>query len=164
MSGKLTATTTLAKMGGLPTIVGSGRASIDNGQLMQLPVLNMLALIPQMDALRDLKFSECVVEYSISNNVMETPVIRITSPELQITGSGSLTFEDNNLHHTLTITFAKDAVGSVPKEVLGLFTANSNGSLSLTFPVTGPFNSPKTNIAKQLGQQLIKNGLQKLFQ
>ncbi len=163
MSGKLTATTTLTGTGGLPTIVGNGHAQINGGQLMQLPVLNMLALILQMDALRDLKFSECVVEYSISNNVMETPVIRITSPELQITGSGSLTFEDNNLHHTLTITFAKDAVGSVPKEVLGLFTEDSNGSLSLTFPVTGPFNSPKTNIAKRLGQQLIKNGLQQLF-
>lgn len=164
MSGVLASTTTLTGAGGLPTIIGSGRASIDNGQLMQLPVLNVLATVLQMDALRDLKFSECVVEYSISNNVMETPVIRITSPELQITGSGSLTFEDNNLHHSLTITFAKDAVGSVPKEVLGLFTEDSNGSLSLTFPVTGPLNSPKTNIAKRLGQQLIKNGLQKLFQ
>ncbi len=163
MSGKLTATTTLAGTGGLPTIIGNGRVQINGGQLMQLPVLNMLALVLQMDALHDLKFSECVVEYSISNNVMETPVIRITSPELQITGSGSLTFEDNNLHHTLTITFAKDAVGSVPKEVLGLFTEHSNGSLSLTFPVTGPFNSPKTNIAKRLGQQLIKNGLQQIF-
>ena len=131
---------------------------------MQLPVLNMLALILQMDALRDLKFSECVVEYSISNNVMETPVIRIISPELQITGSGSLTFEDNNLHHNLTITFAKDAVGAVSKEVLGLFTENSNGTLSLTFPVTGPFNSPKTNIAKRLGKQLLQNTLQDLFE
>ena len=131
---------------------------------MQLPVLNLLATVLQMDALRDLKFSECVVEYSISNNVMETPVIRLSSPSLQITGSGSITLADNKLNHNMTITFANGAIGSIPKEIVGLFTENSNGSLSLSFKVTGPFNSPKTDIAKRLGQQLIKNGLQQLFQ
>ena len=58
MSGKLMATTTLAGTGGLPTIVGNGRAQIDSGQFMEIPILNLLATLLQMDALRNLKFSE----------------------------------------------------------------------------------------------------------
>jgi len=88
------------RRGGLPTIVGNGRMEIDGGQLTQIPILNLLATLLQMDALRNLKFSECVMEYSISNNVMQTPVIRIISPELQITGKGSVSLATI---HSITI-------------------------------------------------------------
>ncbi|HXI84439.1 MAG TPA: AsmA-like C-terminal region-containing protein [Verrucomicrobiae bacterium] len=167
MSGKLTATTALTGTGGLPTIVGNGRAEIDGGQLMEIPILNLLAGLLQMDALHDLKFSECVLEFSISNNVMQTPVIRLTSPQVQITGKGSVALADYSLNHDLTITFAKGALGTAPKEILGLFTEQANGSLALSFHVSGPYSSPKTDltqrIAQGLGQQLIEKGLQKLF-
>jgi len=89
---------------------------IDGGQLTQIPILNLLATLLQMDALRNLKFSECVMEYSISNNVMQTPVIRIISPELQITGKGSVSLADYSLNHNLTITFAKGALGAAQKK------------------------------------------------
>ncbi len=167
MSGKLTAATALAGTGGLPTIVGNGRTEIDGGQLMEIPILNLLATLLQMDALHDLKFSECVLEFSISNNVMQTPVIRLTSPQVQITGKGSVSLTDYSLNHKLTITFARGALGTVPKEILGLFTEQADGSLSLSFTVTGPYNSPKTDlsqrIAQGVGQQLIEKGLRKLF-
>jgi uncharacterized protein involved in outer membrane biogenesis len=163
MSGKLKATTTLAGTGGLPTIVGNGHAQIDGGQLMEIPILNLLATVLQMDALHNLKFSECILEFSISNNVMETPVIRLISPGLQITGKGSVSLADNSLNHNMTMTFAKGGLGSAPKEIMGLFTEETDGSLSLSFKVWGPFNAPKTDIPKRLGQQLIKNGLQQIF-
>jgi uncharacterized protein involved in outer membrane biogenesis len=159
MSGKLTATTTLAGTGGLPTIIGSGRAQIDGGQLMEIPVLNLLATVLQMDALHNLKFSECVLEFSISNNVMQTPVIRLTSPQLQITGKGSVALADNSLNHDVTITFAKGAIGTIPNAIVGLFTEQADGSEALSFKVWGPFTSPKTDlttrIAKGAVQQLL---------
>ena len=168
MSGKLVATTTLAGTGGLPTIIGNGRAEIDGGQLMEIPILNLLATLLQMDALHDLKFSECVLEFSISNNVMQTPVIRLTSPQLQITGKGSVALANNMLNHDLTITFAKGALGAIPKEILGLFTEQADGSLALSFHVSGTFNSPKTDlttrIAQGLFQQLIEKGAGKSLQ
>ena len=167
MSGKLTAATALAGTGGLPTIVGNGRAEIDGGQLMEIPILNLLATLLQMDALHDLKFSECVLEFSISNNVMQTPVIRLTSPQVQIIGKGFVALADYSLNHDLTITFAKGTLDRVPKEILNLFTEQSDGSLALSFHVSGPYNSPKTDltarIAQGVGQQLIEKGLRKLF-
>jgi hypothetical protein len=168
MSGKLVATTTLAGTGGLPTIVGNGRVQIDGGQLMEIPILNLLATLLQMDALHDLKFSECVMEFSISNNVMQTPVIRLISPQLQITGKGSVALANNALNHDLTITFAKGALGTIPKEIVSLFTEQADGSLALSFHVSGTFNSPKTDlttrIAQGLFQQLIEKGAGKSLQ
>jgi hypothetical protein len=168
MSGKLVATTTLAGTGGMPTIIGNGRAEIDGGQLMEIPILNLLATLLQMDALHDLKFGECVLEFSISNNVMQTPVIRLTSPQLQITGKGSVALANNTLNHDLTITFAKGALGTIPKEIVSLFTEQADGSLALSFHVSGTFNSPKTDlttrIAQGLFQQLIEKGAGKSLQ
>jgi uncharacterized protein involved in outer membrane biogenesis len=162
MSGKLTATTTLAGTGGLPTIVGSGHAQIDGGQLMEIPILNVLATILQMDALRNLKFSECVLEFSISNNVMQTPVIRLTSPQLQITGKGSVSLADNTLKHDVTITFAKGAIGTIPNTIVGLFTEQTDGSEALSFKVWGPFSSPKTDLPARLAQGAVKQLLDKV--
>jgi len=162
MSGKLMATTTLAGTGGLPTIVGNGRMEIDGGQLTQIPILNLLATILQMDALRNLKFSECVMEYSISNNVMQTPVIRIISPELQITGKGSVSLADYSLNHNLTITFAKGAIGAAPKEILGFFTEQTDGSMSLSFKVSGPYNSPKTDLTARIAKGVVQQLLEKV--
>jgi uncharacterized protein YhdP len=120
-----------------------------------------------MDALHDLKFSECVVEFSISNNVMQTPVIRLTSPQIQITGKGSVALANNSLNHNLTITFAKGALGTIPKEIIGLFTEQADGSLALSFHVSGPYKSPKTDltarIAQGVVQQLFEKGAGKLF-
>jgi uncharacterized protein involved in outer membrane biogenesis len=162
MSGKLVATTTLAGTGGLPTIVGNGRAQIDGGQLMEVPILNVLAMVLQMDALRNLKFSECVMEFSISNNVMQTPVIRLTSPQLQITGKGSVSLADNSLKHNVTITFAKGAIGAIPNAIVGLFTEQADGSQALSFKVWGPFNSPKTDLPTRIARGAVKQLLDKI--
>jgi uncharacterized protein involved in outer membrane biogenesis len=160
MSGKLTATTALTGTGGLPTIVGSGRAQIDGGQLMQVPLLDLLATVLQIDILHDLKFSECVVEFSISNNVMQTPVIRLTSPEIQITGKGSVSLDDHSLKHNLTLAFAKGTLDRYPSEIRDVFTEQPDGSRTLDFKVTGTYDRPKTDLVKRLlkgvGQQLLQ--------
>jgi uncharacterized protein involved in outer membrane biogenesis len=162
MSGKLTATTTLAGTGGLPTIVGNGRAQIDGGELADIPILNVLALVLQMDALRNLKFSECLLEFSISNNVMQTPVIRLTSPEIQITAKGSVSLADNSLNHEVTITFAKGAIGSIPNTIVGLFIEQNDGSEALSFKVWGPFNSPKTDLTTRIAKGAVQQLLDKV--
>jgi len=167
LSGTLQATVAVKGAGGLPTITGNGRAEIDNGQLMEIPLLNLLATLLQIDALHDLKFSECVLEFSISNNVMQTPVIRLTSPQIQITGKGSVSLDNHSLRHDMTLTFAKGALDRTPDEIRGLFAEQPDGSLALDFKVTGTYDSPKTDLTKRImksvGQQLLEKGLQKLL-
>jgi uncharacterized protein involved in outer membrane biogenesis len=164
ISGTLNVFTTMEGTGGVSTIIGSGRVAIDNGKVMQIPLLNTLATVLQIDALRDLTFSQCLVEFSISNNVMQTPVIRLISPQIQITGKGSVALDTYQLNHNMTITFAKGAFdNSLLPQIRGLFTEQQDGSLSLDFKVTGPYNSPRTDLVKRMGSQILKNGLNQLF-
>lgn len=167
LSGTLKANVAMTGTGGLPTIIGNGRAEIDDGKLMEIPLLNLLATLLQIDALRDLKFSECVLEFSISNNVMQTPVIRLTSPQIQITGKGSVSLDDHSLNHDMRLTFAKGALDRTPTEIRNLFTEQPDGSLALDFKVTGTYDSPKTDLTKRIvkgvGQQLLEKGLKQLL-
>ena len=160
LSGTLKATVAVKGTGGLPTISGNGRAEIDNGQMMEIPLLNTLATVLQIDVLRDLKFSECVLEFSISNNVMQTPVIRLTSPEIQITGKGSVSLDDHSLHDNMTLTFTKGVLDRYPDEIRNVFTEQTDGSRALDFKVMGTYDRPKTDLGKRIltgvGQQLLQ--------
>ena len=168
LNGKLELTTSLKGTGGLATMAGNGRAEIKNGRLMTIPVMNLLATLLQVPELRELQFSECVLEYSITNNTLQTPVIRVTSPQIQISGKGVVSLEDYSLNHDLTITFAKGTLDRTPKEVQNLFTERQDGSLALDFRVWGPYDSPKTDlqdrILKGVGKQLLNKGLQEGLQ
>jgi AsmA protein len=164
ISGKLNVATSLAGTGGVPTIVGNGRVEIDNGQLTETPILSLLAGILQLDALRNLSFDRCLLEYSISNNVMQTPVFRLTSPQVQITGKGFVSLDKYTLHHNMRLTLAKGALdGALLPGIRELFAEQPDGSLTRDFKVWGPYNSPKTDLTKRIGQQLLQNGLQQLF-
>lgn len=166
-SGKLQLSTALTGTGGLATMAGNGKAEITGGQLVNIPVLNLLATLLQISALQNLKFDECRLEYTIANNVMETPVISLKSPQVQITGKGSVALEDYSLNHTLTLTLAKGTLDSVPKEVRSIFTQRDDGSLALEFKVWGPYDAPKTDLEKRVltgaADQLLQKGLQKLL-
>ncbi len=168
LNGKLQLTTSLKGTGGLATMAGNGRAEIKNGKLMTIPLMNLLATLLQVPELRELQFSECVLEYSITNNTMQTPVIRVTSPQIQISGKGVVSLEDYSLNHDLTIAFTKGTLDRTPKEVQNLFTARQDGSLALDFRVWGPYDSPKTDlqdrILKGVGKQLLDRGLQEGLQ
>ena len=163
VSGKLNITTSLTGMGGVPPIVGSGRVQIANGQLMEIPLLNVLATLLQVSALSDLSFDQCLLEYSISNNVMQTPVIRVASPHVQITGSGAVALDKYTLNHQMRMTFPKGTFDAALPGIRDLFTEQPDGSLTLDFKVTGPYNSPKTDITKRIGKQLLQKGLEQLF-
>ena len=167
LNGKLQATAALAGTGGLPTIIGNGRAEIVGGELKGVPALELVGALLQVPELSDLRFEQCVLEFSLSNNVMQTPVVKLTSPKVQITGKGSVALADYSLNHDLTLALAKDVMANVPKEVRAIFTERSDGFLTLDFRVWGPYDKPKTDLTKRLvkgvADQFLKQGIQKLF-
>jgi uncharacterized protein involved in outer membrane biogenesis len=166
-TGKLQLNTALTGTGGLETIHGSGKAEITGGQLVDIPLLNLLGTLLQVSALQNLKFDECVMEYTIADNVMQTPVIRLKSPQVLITGAGSVALADYSLNHTLTLALAKGALDKAPKEVRQLFTERPDGFLAIEFKVWGPYDKPKTDLDKRIlkgvGEQLLDKGLKQLL-
>ena len=167
INGKLQGTTTVEGTGGLPTIAGKGRFEITNGRLMQLPLQGVLATLLQVAELREIKFDECVLEYTLANSVMQTPVIKLSSAGIQVTGKGSVSLTNYALNHDLTLALSKTLLAKVPKEVQSAFKDRGDGFLTVDFHVSGPYDSPKTNLAqgmlKNAVQQQIQQRLFKLF-
>jgi uncharacterized protein involved in outer membrane biogenesis len=165
--GKLKANAKLTGTGGLPTIAGNGRAEIAGGQLVGLPALSLVASLLQIKALERVRFDEAVMEFAIAENMMQTPVIRVRAPDLQLDGRGSVSLADYSLNHTLTLALSQSALAGAPKEVRGIFKERADGFFTLDFKVWGPYDSPKTDLKDRLvkgaTQQLLEKGLQKLF-
>jgi uncharacterized protein involved in outer membrane biogenesis len=166
-SGKLQLNTALSGTGGLETIIGDGKAEITGGQLVGVPVLTLVGALLQVPVLQNLKFDECRLEYTISNNVMQTPLISLKSPQAQISGAGRVALEDYSLNHTLTLALAKEALERAPKEIRQLFTERADGFVTMEFKVWGPYDKPKTDLDKRLlkgvGEQLLEKGLKQLM-
>ena len=164
LNGKLQLTTSLKGTGGLATMAGNGRAEIKNGRLTTIPILSLLATLLQVPELREIQFTQCLLEFSITNNTLQTPVIRLVGPEVQVDGKGVVSLEDNSLNHDFTMTFSKELLDRFPTPVHNLLAVRPDGSLALEFRVWGPYDSPKTDLQQRLlkgvGQQLIDKGLQ----
>jgi hypothetical protein len=167
VGGKLQAKAKIAGTGGLPTIAGAGKLQIVGGKLGQLPLQELIAMLLQVPELREIAFDQCVMEFSLTNNVMFTPVIRVSSSQVQITGSGQVALEDYSLNHTFTLALAKEFLARVPKEIRANFTERPDGFLAIEFRVWGPYDSPKTDLQTRLmrgvGEQLLEKGLKQLL-
>ncbi len=167
LDGKLQLTCALTGTSGLPTITGNGRAEITGGQLVNVPTLSLLATLLQIPELRNLKFDQCLLEFTIANNQMQTTVIKLISPEVQITGSGTVSLADYSLDHKFTLALAPGLLAHVPAQVRNVFTDRGDGFLTLDFKVTGPYNAPQTDLKDRLvkgaANQFLQEGLKKLF-
>ena len=160
ITGKLQGTTAVEGTGGLPTMTGKGRFEITDGKLMQIPLLGLLATLLQVPELNEIKFNECVLEYTLANSIMETPVIKLSSSGIQITGKGSVSLVDNTLNHDLTLALSKTLLAKVPKEVQSAFKDRGDGFLTVDFHVSGPYDSPKTDLAQGLLKNAAKDQIQ----
>ncbi|MDA2933385.1 AsmA-like C-terminal region-containing protein [Acidobacteria bacterium AH-259-D05] len=166
MNGKLQASVQVEGRGGVSTMVGKGRASVVGGKLAQLPAQDLLATLLQVASLREIEFDECLVEFILADNILETPVIRLISPLVQVTGKGSISLEQNTLDHDMTLALSKEVLPVLPAPLLGAFNQRVDGFYSLDFRLWGPFNSPKMDIQQRLvkgaAQELLEKGLEGL--
>jgi uncharacterized protein involved in outer membrane biogenesis len=158
-SGKLHLNASVTGKGGMETIVGTGSADVANGVLLEMPLQDIVAALLQVPELREIKFDECRMEFSISNNVMQTPVIKLSSPRVRVTGSGSVSLADYTLNHRLTLLLSKETLARAPKEIVEVFEEQPDGFYAIHFKVTCPYDSPKTD----LGQRLLKGGVRQLL-
>jgi uncharacterized protein involved in outer membrane biogenesis len=162
-SGKLQVNTALTGTGGLATMAGSGKIEITGGQLVDMPLLNLIATLVQVPVLKDLRFDECRVEYTLADNVLETPVVSVKSPQVQITGKGSVSLEDYTLNHDLTLALAKGTLDNVPDAVRRAFVQRADGWYTIDFRVWGPYDSPKEDLGKRLAKGIGQNLLQQFL-
>jgi hypothetical protein len=161
------ATAVLEGTGGLPTIKGNGRVEIVGGKLGGIPLQQLLAAVLVMPELREIAFDECLIEFTMGDNKMPTPVIKLTSSRIKVTGQGVVSIEDFSLNHDLTLAVSRDMVSRLPNEIRAAFVEQPDGFLVLNFRVWGPYDAPKTDIAEKIARgaagKLLEKGLEKLF-
>jgi uncharacterized protein involved in outer membrane biogenesis len=162
-SGKLQVNTVLTGTGGLSTMASNGKVEITGGQFVGVPVLNLIGTVLQIPSLRDLKFEQCQVEYTLTNNVLQTPVVIVKASQVQITGKGSVSLEDYSLNHTLTLALAKDTLAVAPDFVRKAFVQRADGWYTIDFRVWGPYDSPKEDLTKRLATGIGQNLLQQFI-
>lgn len=167
LTGKLQATTDLAGVGGdTDKLKGNGSAHVNNGTLSGIPLLQTIGTLLRISELDRLQFEEISLEYTMDSGVIETPVIKLISKDIQITGNGRTDF-DFNLNHNLTLALSPAIMEKMPKEIADVLARREDGFRTLTFTVTGPYDSPKTNIPEQLAKgaagSLIEKGLKELL-
>jgi uncharacterized protein involved in outer membrane biogenesis len=157
--GKLQLQAAVTGGSGLESLVGTGRVEVANGTLGRLPLQELVAELLQLPELREIKFDECRVEFAVSNNVVETPVIRLMSPLVRVTGAGTVSLADYTLNHKMRLMLAKEVIARMPQEMAALFEEQTDGFYGVNFKVWGPADKPKTD----LGRNLLKGGVKQLL-
>jgi uncharacterized protein involved in outer membrane biogenesis len=167
LTGKLKVTTDLAGVGGdTAKMKGKGNAHIEQGTLAGVPLLQTIGALLSITNLYRVQFDEMTVEYTMDNGVIDTPVIKLLSKDVQLTGKGKTDF-DFNLNHEFTLALSPALMDRTPKEVANEFAKREDGFRTVTFNVTGPYDNPKTDLTERLlkgaAGSLIDKGLQELL-
>lgn len=161
--GKLQLSAALAGGSGLESMVGTGRAEVVEGTLSRLPLQELIATVLMVPELSEIKFQECRLEFSVSNNVLQTPVIHMNAPGMEVTGKGSMTMTDFALNHDFTLALSTNLLARVPAELRSTFADRGDGFVAIDFRVWGPYSKPKTDLTKRVVKGAAKEFLKKLF-
>jgi uncharacterized protein involved in outer membrane biogenesis len=167
LTGKFRATTDISGVGGdTDKLKGKGTAHVDNGTLAGIPLLQTIGALLRISEFDRIQFDEITLDFNMDNGVIETPVIKLLSKDIQITGNGKTDF-DFNLDHQLTLALSPTITDKIPKEIVKVLAKREDGFCTLTFTVKGPYDHPKTNIPEQLAKgaagSLIEKGLNQLL-
>jgi len=166
IKGRLQASVRVEGRGGLSSMVGQGQASVVGGRVSKLPAQELIASLLQAPSLREIEFEECVVEFTLAGNILETPVIRFLSPLVQVTGKGSVSLEQNTLDHDMMLALSQEVLSQLPAPLLRAFKLREDGFYTLEFRLWGPVHSPQTDIQQRItrgaAEGLLEKGLEGL--
>ena len=167
MSGRLQGRARLEGAGGLATLVGQGHVEIQGGQVVDVPILQTIALLLQLPSLINLKLDECSVDWTLAQEVLRTPTLRLLSRDVRITGAGAVSLASGTVDHELTLALPKPVVARAGRDVRRAFTEQPDGWMTLDFRVWGPYDTPRTDLSDRLfrttAEGFLRKGLKQLF-
>ncbi len=170
--GRLNASASVEGSGGVETLKGHGRASIDGCQVEQSKLFALMASALRLPELLNPDLSECRVEFTLGGGRVMTPVVRIKGPALQLDGSGALTLRSSALDYDMSLGLAATVLERIPaKELRAAFRDRGDGFGAIDFRVTGTTASPQTDLVPRLARAAageaakskVKKILEKIF-
>jgi uncharacterized protein involved in outer membrane biogenesis len=165
MSGRLQAQARLA--GTAEGLTGQGRAEIRDGRLYGFPVLGAVAAALDLPHLRDLRFQEGAIDFTLAGDVLRTPVVRFVSGDVRILGKGEVQLRTGELAHEFTLLVPQATIRRAPKEMRTAFTDRGDGLAGVDFRVWGPYRSPRTDLQDRVlrgfAESILRKGLKQFL-
>jgi hypothetical protein len=146
---------------------GEGHAEIRDGQLVDFPVLGSVAAALNLPLLRDLRFDEGAIDFTLAGDVLRTPVVRFIARDVKILGKGEVLLRSGTLAHELTLLVPPAVVRRAPREMRTAFTERPDGLMGVDFRVWGPYHSPRTDlqdrVLRGLAESILRKGLRQFL-
>ena len=109
----------------------------------QPPVLAAVAAALDLPHLRDLRFQEGIIDFTLAGDVLRTPVVRFVSGDVKILGKGEIQLGPVSWRTSSRCSVPPAAVRRAPKEMRSAFTdACRRSSPAWTFRRLGPISIP----------------------
>jgi hypothetical protein len=142
------------------TLKGAGQAEIRNCRWPKAPLFGVLADLLKIPEVRDPRFDDCRVEFTLGGGQARTPVVSFKGPALELTGEGTTNLTTSGLDYDLNLALAPGLLAKVPATLRAGFKVRPDGFGTVPFKVTGTTAAPKTDLAVRLGASaLIEGGL-----
>jgi len=165
LSGRLQAEASFT--GAAEGVTGRGHAEIREGQFHDFPVLGAVAAALDLPLLRDQRFQEGAIDFTLAGDVLQTQVVRFIAGDVKILGKGEVRLTTGELAHELTLFVPQATVRRAPKEMRSAFTDRGDGLMGVDFRVWGPYRSPRTDLQDRVlrgfAESLLKKGLKQFL-
>jgi hypothetical protein len=168
VEGKLAAKATFEGTGGMETMKGKGKAEITSCKVSNSKVLSMLSTLLRVPELASPDFKQCLVEFQMNGNRVDTPVISFKGAITEITGHGTMNMASGALDYQLNLALSNALLGKMPApEMRAAFKDRGDGFGATDFKVFGTTAAPQNDLAGRVGKaaatEVAKKGIQKLF-
>jgi hypothetical protein len=130
-------------------------------------VLAAVAAALDLPHLRDLRFQEGIIDFTLAGDILRTPLVRFVSGDVKILGKGEIQLRTGELAHEFTLLVPPAAVRRAPKEMRSAFTERADGLSGVDFRVWGPYRSPRTDLQDRVlrgfAESILRKGLRQFL-
>jgi len=168
LSGTLQANAIAQGTGGLVTLRGSGRAEVAHCRATNSKVLGLLSRILQVPELANPDLDQCLVEFTLAGGRLQTPVLRMSGKQLQLTGNGTMNLLTRGLDYRMNLALSHPLLNKITVRPLrAAFVDRGDGFSAVDFTVTGTSDEPKTDLASKVGRSAsidaVKGGFARIL-
>src|SRR5260221_8964980 len=168
VAGSLMAKASFEGSGGLPTLKGKGRAEIADCRVTNARTLAVVAAALRVPELANPDLDQCLVEFSMAGSRIQTPVVRLTGKQIQITGHGTTNLDTSALDYDMNLALGKELMDKITvRELRAAFRIAATVSPRGVFKGRGRPRAPQPTLPRKVAKapppRAAGMGLTKLF-
>lgn len=149
-SGKMNVEANLSGKLSQPRLLqGTGKMKIEACEITGMQALRILSEILGIPELGSAKFQAIQGDFKVGDQKLTFYNLEGISEKLQLTGTGSLGF-DQTLDFDMMLALHPSLAEKIPPQLQSFFSERQDKYLLITFKVGGTLKEPETNLAKKL--------------